>query len=437
MDGRNLFNDGQHGFRRGRSCLSQLLEQHQYLINILENKKVADVVHLDFSKAFDKVDHNILLRKMQSLGIGGELIRWIENFLRNRKQLVAVDGFMSGEETLISGVPQGSVLGPLLFLLHIGDIDHSLHHATASSFADDTRITMKICSREDCDRMQNDLRAVYDWARVNNMDFNETKFEHIRFGPSEGLTGYTSANGTCIQTCQSVKDLGVIISEDMKFEDQISDMVRKARRHAGLILRVFETREKTAMLTLFKSIVIPLLEYCCQLWSPRTIGLIRKVEAVQRSFTYRITGMKDLDYWERLAQLNLYSLERRRDRYYIVYVWKIINGVAPNFSIDNMAIKTRNSPRRGLTCEVPPVNRAAPQRLQTIKEHSFMVHGPKLFNAIPRGLREFNGTLNTFKRNLDIFLRGVPDKPALAHYNQAAANNGLLEQLAQQRIDDV
>ena len=430
MEDKGLFNSRQHGFRKNRSCLSQLLQHYQKLLDILEDKNVADVIYLDFSKAFDKVDHYILLQKLERIGIKGRLLQWIKNFLTNRTQVVAVDGFLSQIEGVTSGVPQGTVLGPLLFLVHIGDIDSTLQFASASSFADDTRIMMRVRSREDCDRLQQDLEAVYQWARTNNMTFNENKFEHIRYGSGDCIENYTGPDGANIRICNQVKDLGVIISDDAKFEDQINAVVKTARQRVGWIMRVFETRERTAMLTLYRSLVLPLIEYCCQLWSPRGVELIRKIEAVQRNFTYRIRDMQELNYWQRLEQLDLYSLERRRDRYFVIYVWKIINGHAPNF--ENMPIETRQSGRRGLTCTVPP-RASIPGRIQTLKEDSFMVHGPRLFNEIPKDLREFAGSPDTFKAKLDSYLGTVPDKPALPHYSQQAAGNGLREQLAQQR----
>ena len=434
MDEKGLFNSRQHGFRKNRSCLSQLLQHYQSLLDILEDKSVADVIYLDFSKAFDKVDHYILLQKLEKIGIKGRLLQWIENFLTSRTQVVAVDGSLSEIEGVISGVPQGTVLGPLLFLVHIGDIDSTLRYATASSFADDTRIMMKVGSSEDCNKLQQDLESVYQWARINNMTFNENKFEHIRYGSHDYLQNYAGPDGANIRTCNQVKDLGVIISDDAKFEDQIETVVKTARQRVGWIMRVFETRKKAAMLTLYRSLVLPLVEYCCQLWSPQGVELIRKIEAVQRNFTYRIQGMRELNYWERLEQLGLYSLERRRDRYFVIYVWKIINGHAPNF--ENMAIVTRQNERRGLTCTIPRYV-STPGRIQTLKEGSFMVHGPRLFNEIPRDLREFEGSPETFKARLDVFLKTVPDKPALPHYRQPASGNGLREQLAQQRRNNI
>ena len=137
----NLYNASQHGFRSGRSCLSQLLEHYDKTLQQLEQGFNVDTIYLDFSKAFDKVDHNILIMKLKRMGICGQLLKWIESFLKDRKQIVIVNGIKSTESTVLSGVPQGSVLGPLLFLVMMTDIDDDIYHSFLSSFADDTRLS--------------------------------------------------------------------------------------------------------------------------------------------------------------------------------------------------------------------------------------------------------------------------------------------------------
>ena len=128
-----LYNKGQHGFRKGRACISQLLEHHQLLVEYLEGNSMVDVVYLDFGKAFDTVDHGILLRRVRSIGVGGKVIQWLSSFLQNRKQSVAVEGHESSKSLVKSGVPQGTVLGPVLFLIHIMDIDEDVISAKVTS----------------------------------------------------------------------------------------------------------------------------------------------------------------------------------------------------------------------------------------------------------------------------------------------------------------
>ena len=176
LDNNNSLNKNQHGFRKGRSCLTQLLAHHDNIMNLLEQGYNVDVVYLDFAKAFDKVDHNILLHKLKNLGINGKTLRWIQNFLEDRVQRVVVNGKLSTAHQVISGVPQGSVLGPLLFLVLIGDIDSNILHSLIASFADDTRATKGIETETDAAELQNDLFRIYDWSQKNNMKFNSLTF---------------------------------------------------------------------------------------------------------------------------------------------------------------------------------------------------------------------------------------------------------------------
>ena len=161
--------------------------------------------------------------------------------------------------------------------------------------------------------------------------------------------------------------------------------------------------------------------------------MIRELESVQRSFTRKIEGLHLLEYHERLQELKLYSLERRRDRYVVIYIWRIINGFSPNIDSETAKIRTRNeSGRRGLQCVVPPLA-AVSGRLQSIRECSFGFNGPRLFNCIPKELREFQGSPDAFKRRLDRFLSTVPDKPVLLGQPQAVNCNSLISRVDESR----
>ena len=321
LEREGLFNINQHGFRKGRSCLSQLLEHHMSILEALADGLAVDVVYLDFAKAFDKVDHGVLLIKLRKLGLSGTLLSWIDSFLSDRRQLVLLEGIESEIGDVISGVPQGSVLGPLLFLIHIHDIDSELEFSTASSFADDTRIIRKINSMENCRELQLDLQKIYNWAEQNNMSFNQGKFELMRHGRHPCAEWkYADDNSQEIARKKQVKDLGVIMQEGGAFTAQRESIVQKCKRQIAWILRTFRTRKAEPMLTLFKSLVVPHAEYCSQLWNPVNIGDIAQLEEIQRTYTSKIEGLHDQNYWQRLESLNLYSLQRRRERYLIIYI---------------------------------------------------------------------------------------------------------------------
>ena len=213
----------QHGFISGRSTLSQLLHQVEQMIREWEDGKAADTIYLDFAKAFDKVDHNILCHKLKKLGITGKVGIWIREFLTGRVQQVAVNGVLSNPAQVLSGIPQGTVLGPILFIIMIDDLDCNLIHSLASKYADDTRVTASISKPEDTIQFQNELdNKVYPWAPANKMSLNGDKFEHLHVGNNLNQTksSYKDPSGNIIEEKEHIKDLGVIISNDLTWSKQ-------------------------------------------------------------------------------------------------------------------------------------------------------------------------------------------------------------------------
>ena len=412
-----LFNSSQHGFRSGRSCLSQLLNHFDKITTELEKGNGVDVIYLDFAKAFDKLDHRVTLNKLRKLGIKGPLGCWIATFLSNRTQTVVVNGKQSTPKTVISGVPQGSVLGPLLFLILIGDIDREVAEAFVSSFADDTRVGKGIATHTDTTHLQCDLNAIYKWSVDNNMMFNSDKFELIRYSNKlskevQSETSYLSNNGTNIEEKQHVRDLGITLSNDATFAQHIAERCLLVKSKTAWILRTFQSRDHIPMITLWKTLVLCHLDYCSQLWSPSTAGNIQCLELLQRAFITRIAGMAGLSYWDQLTSLKLYSLERRRDRYQIIYTWRVIEGQVPN--LESTPINSIHSDRRGRSCIVPTITSSAPQRIKSIRFASLPFKGPRLFNSLPQNIRNLtNCDVTTFKGALDKFLLTLPDQPLL------------------------
>ena len=175
--------------------------------------------------------------------------------------------------------------------------------------------------------------------------------------------------------------------------------------------------------------VLPHLEYCCPLWSPTVIGKIRDLEAVQRSFTVKMNGLANLDYWARLKRLGLYSIERRRERYLIIYTYKIIRGLVPNMKEEKYELKTKSSARRGRECVIPGLNPQATGRVQNLIDSSFPINGPRLFNCLPKSIRDCEASVDTFKTKLDKFLKMVPDQPCMPGYQQSASRNSIIKQV--------
>ena len=198
------------------------------------------------------------------------------------------------------------------------------------------------------------------------------------------------------------------------------------------ILRTFQSRSPELMLTLWKSMVIPILDYCSQLWSPSKVGEIQQIEEIQKNFTRKIRSNRRDDYWNRLKTYHLYSLQRRRERYRIIYVWKILEGLVPNLE-DRSELHSKASLRYGRTCSIPPRSTSASSRLQSLRDGSFGINGPRLFNSLPPHLRNLTGIIETleFKKELDKFLLTVADEPLSPGYTagRRAASNSLLHMI--------
>ena len=419
-----LFNPNQHGFRGGHSCLSQLLSHYDHITKSLEEGYNVDVIYLDFAKAFDKLDFNITLQKLYDIGLNGNMLSWITSFLTNRKQSVIVNGTKSTPEDVLSGVPQGSVLGPLLFLLMLGDIDEDVKSAFVSSFADDTRVMGKVSSENDVVNLQSDLESIYQWSEWNNALFNSDKFECLRYGSNSDIkesTHYLSNSGTEIESKETLKDLGVKMSANANFNDHICSSIQSAQQKCAWILRTFATRARRPMLLLWKSLVQPKLDYCSQLWSPTAVGHIQRLEMVQKAFVSKIIGMRQYDYWQQLHELKLYSLQRRRERYITIYIWKVLEKMVPNFGI------TVNHRRHGRFCEVPHIKANAPSRIRNLRYSSLAVKGPRLFNIMPSHIRNKKScSVEHFKSALDKYLQTIPDHPrlpGLTRYCRNASNS--------------
>ena len=434
MEENNLLNPGQHGFRAGRSCLSQLLSHVETITKILEDGDNVDVIYLDFSKAFDKVDFLVTLRKIKHLGISGNIGKWIYSFLTGRTQCVIVNGMRSDVSVVKSGVPQGSVLGPLLFLILLGDIDKSVSSAFVSSFADDTRVGHRIKTAEDINSLQEDLKAIYQWSADNNMKFNSEKFECIRYGKRRDIhetTVYLSDTNTVIAPKDQIKDLGVIISSNCLFKNQIDNVVKTASKLCGWILRTFKTRTPRLMILLWKSLVLSKLDYCSQLWSPIGKGDIQKLEMVQRSFIRKIDDMRHFDYWTQLKKLRLYSLERRRERYIIIYIWRILEHQVPDLTSGEI-YSINEGGRLGRKSSFPSISNSAPPEIKKIRYASLSSRGPQLFNILPAELRNLNNcSVEIFKRALDRFLTNIPDEPLIPGYTamRRADSNSLVDMI--------
>ena len=327
-----LISKYQHGFVKGRFCLTELLEALEIWVDGLDNRISVDVVYFDIMKAFDTVPHRRLLTILGSFGISGNLVKWIEDYLSGRLQRVVINGCSSSWSLITSGVPQGSVLGPLLFLIFINGLTEVID-SHIRLFADDTKIFRLIRSGNDCDLLQNDILRLNQWAERWQINFHSEKTKVLRIGkyhPAPEIEYFMlndTGNRKMLNFVTEEKDLGVIIDVNLNFKSQVAARISKANSVLFMIKRSFGYLDNLAFLQLYKVFVRVHLEFSASVWSPWTWDLVEECEAVQRRSTRMLMGMDGLSYEQRLRVLKLPTLIFRRIRGDLINVYKYVHGI--------------------------------------------------------------------------------------------------------------
>ena len=325
----NILTNSQHGFRERRSCETQLLTLAHELASNLDKGSRTDLIILDFAKAFDKVPHQRLLGKLSFYGIRGQALEWIRAFLSNQTQEVMVDGARSSPAPVISGVPQGTVLGPILFLLFINDLPNDLT-SNVRLFADDCIVYRRISSRNDCDLLQKDLNILNDWERKWGMEFHPKKCNVLSCTTARKPFHYDyTLKGHTLAYEQTSKYLGVDLTSNLSWHPHIDRITKKACNMIGFLRRNLQTSNRQTKTNAYNTLVRPHVEYCSTVWSPHTKELIGEIEKVQRRgarYVCNKYGRED-SVSGMLEELGWESLESRRTKTQLTFMYKIINNL--------------------------------------------------------------------------------------------------------------
>ena len=294
---KKLLSTKQYGFISGRSTTVQQLSYLDKCVKTIVDAGVVDTIYLDFAKPFDTVPHRRLIGKLNAYGIKGNILNWISEFLCDRTQVVRVNGAQSAPVPVVSGISQGTVLGPVLFVVYIYDILESVT-SEGFLFADDTKIFHKVTSQEDALKLQSDIEALEDWSNKWMFHFHPDKCHVLTLGKFENIM-YTKRYKICNKEIEHVfneKDLGVIIDSELLFEEYISTKVRVANVIVSLIRRSFTYLDCKSFTRIYTAFVRPHLEYVQSVWAPHFRKHINMLENVQIRATKLVYGLRNMDY---------------------------------------------------------------------------------------------------------------------------------------------
>lgn len=392
----------QHGFRPGSSTLTNLLVFLNFTALTLEDYKQVDTVYLDFSKAFDKVNHSVLLAKLNAFGIFGTMLSWIRSYLQNRTSVVRVNNSRSYPIRVTSGVPQGSYLGPLLFIMFMNDIGSCMNQVNHLLYADDIKLFLKIETPNDCQVLQNALNNVCNWCHINCMKINSNKSFIMSYSRNKKtiISNYFLESDTISRTNQ-FRDLGIIFETTLNFNAHVQSIALKAYRMLGFLHRTTkEFNDINSIKVLYISLVRSILEYCSPVWSPNYSLQKNLIERIQYKFCRMLfykfgVDVNQTNYHDLLSVINLETLEARRRKADLIFFFKLLNN------------QTYCSPLlEQISFRVPAVNSRNKETFYLPKVKTNYTY----FNPMNRMMREsnslqlnidlFNQTLVSFKRNL-------------------------------------
>ena len=400
LESNSLLSPHQFGFRAGRCTEDQMLLFYDAVAREVDCGRSVDAVYLDFSKAFDVIVHELLLEKLASLGFDQNVLAWISSFVSGRTMRVAVGGECSTRREVNSGVPQGSVLGPILFLIYVNYLMDGVE-CSWKAFADDFKLCTssadQLDSVDEAAALQRDLDRIYRRGVDCSLRLNPDKCVVMRFGRgSAAATPQYTLDGQNIEVVHQYKDLGVWVDNKLKFHHHVRVTAGKAGALVSELLRSTVCRDSEFMVTLFVSHIRPIMDYCSVLWNSDYLGNTRLLESIQRRWTREIAAVQHLSYEERIRTVRLYSVRGRMLRMEIVKIWKCFHAET-ELGLVNILERAQYTGTRGhqFKLAVPVSHTEVGRRRFGAKSETVGI-----WNSLPGAVAECT-SVEAFKRKLD------------------------------------
>ena len=396
-----LLSNSQFGFRKSHSTATALLEcTNEWYVN-LDRKLFNLVVFIDLKKAFDTVDHQILFKKLQHYGIKGQAHSLLKSYLTNRSQKCQLNGFVSSEQPIKCGVPQGSILGPLLFLLYINDLPECLDNTRPRLFADDTNLTASGESLNDIEiAVNSDLENLRNWLMANKLSLNVAKTEFMLIGPKRMKTD-SSLNilieNKQIKQVNECKTLGILIDQHLSWNNNTKNICKKVTAGISALRRVKPFVSKETLISIYNAIIRPHFDYCCEVWDVFGKTQSDRLQKLQNRAARVIMSMSnDIDQSTALQTLGWEPLYIMRRKTKAKLMYKVLNKMAPEPLTKLFTYKNEitNHKLRNISTSL-----CVPQPRTNSMKNSFMYDGAHLWNSIPNEVRECK-TLSLFRNKI-------------------------------------
>ena len=403
-----LLSDSQFGFRKFHSTASALLDcTNDWYVN-LDRKMFNLVVLIDLKKAFDTVDHQILLNKLELYGIKGQALTLLKSYLTNRNQKCQIKNSFSSERLIKCGVPQGSILGPLLFLLYINDLLHCLNKTKPRLFADDTNLTASANSMTDLETAVNsDLENLRKWLIANKLSLNVAKTEFMLIGSKPMIKNISDScpnvyiENIQIKQVHECKTLGVTIDQHLSWKSNTENICKKVTAGISAIRRIKPFVDQDTLILIYNTIVRPYFDYCCEVWDVFGETQSKRLQKLQNRAARIILNISnDVDYTIALRTLGWEPLQTERKKTKARMMYKLLNKMGPKSLTNLFSFKSEKTNYHlrdvssGLYLPKPRTNSM---------KNSFMYDGANIWNSIPKEIRE-SKSLSSFRNKIAAYI---------------------------------